>query len=305
VRITQGMMNTQMMQNLQANNQRMMKYQDMLASGKRLNKPADDPIGVGYAMRYHAQIARNDQYLESVKDGLSQLEFLDTMMGQITSVMSRARELAVRGAEGSMSLEARRAIASEIHQLYEQLESAGNTQYNGNYIFNGQLTDRKPYKEGESELNSVDKGEINFMMAEGITITVNMTGDRVFGEPVDGTPGNTLDTSDNAFAILKSLEQALLADDQNAIGNSIQKLDVRLEKMQQAWTDIGARANRAQMLEKRLDDFSLNLNQLLSKTEDADIAETIMDLKMAENVQRASLSAGARIIQPTLIDFLR
>ncbi|HEU4962320.1 MAG TPA: flagellar biosynthesis protein FlgL, partial [Bacilli bacterium] len=63
--------------------------------------------------------------------------------------------------------------------------------------------------------------------------------------------------------------------------------------------------NRVEMLQNRVADLSLNLETLRSKTVDADIPETIMNLKMAENVQNASLSVGASIIKPTLVDFLR
>ncbi|MGB8956084.1 MAG: flagellar hook-associated protein FlgL [Tumebacillaceae bacterium] len=301
MRVTQGMMNTQMMTNLRANNARMMKYEDMLASGKRLNRPSDDPIGVGYAMRYHAQIARNNQYQEAVDDGQSHLDFLDTTLNQANQILSRARDLAVRASTGSMSVGDRQTVANEIDQLYQQLTETGNTSFNGRYIFNGQMTDVKPYST-TPEAEGTDSGEINFMMSEGVSIPVNVIGQDVFGDPATAA---TLDTSDNAFAILKSLKNALNSDNQTIIGASVQRLDVRLEKVQAVWADVGARANRVELLSNRLKDFDLNLNELLSKTEDADIPETIMNMQMAENVQRASLSTGSRIIQPTLVDFLR
>jgi flagellar hook-associated protein 3 FlgL len=301
MRVTQGMLNTQMMTNLRANNARLMKYEDMLASGKRLNRPSDDPVGVGYAMRYHAQIARNNQYQEAVDDGKSQLDYLDTTLNQANQILSRARDLAVRASTGSMSAGDRQTVANEIDQLYQQLTETGNTQFNGRYIFNGQMTDVKPYR-AAPETNGTDRGEINYMMSEGVSIPVNVIGLDVFGDPATAA---TLDTSDNAFAILKSLKNALNSDNQTIIGASVQRLDSRLEKVQAVWADVGARTNRTELLSNRLKDFDLNLNELLSKTEDADIPETIMNMQMAENVQRASLSTGSRIIQPTLVDFLR
>lgn len=301
MRVTQGMMNTQMMTNLRANNTRMMQYQEQLASGKRLNRPSDDAIGVGYAMRYHAQIARNNQYQEAVDDGKSQLDYLDTTLNQANQILSRARDLAVRASTGSMSQGDRETVANEIEQLYQQLRETGNTQFNGRYIFNGQMTDVKPYGTNP-ELNGTDTGEINYMMSEGVSIPVNVIGQDAFGDPATVA---TIDTSDNAFAILKSLKNALDNDDQALISSAIPRLDVRLEKVQAVWADVGARSNRTELLSNRLKDFDLNLNALLSKTEDADIPQTIMNLQMAENVQRASLSAGARIIQPTLVEFLR
>lgn len=301
MRVTQSMLNSQMMVNLEKNNARYSRYQNELSSGKRLNKPGDDPVGVGYAMRYHAQIDRNAQYQEAVKDGQSQLDFADTTLSQVNEIMQRARELAVRGSTGSMSTDARTAISSEIDQLYQQLRDVGNTQLNGRYIFNGQLTDVKPYGP-TPESNTTDTSQINYVMSEGISMTVNVTGEQVFG---DATAPADIDTSDNAFAILTSLKQALNTGNEPVLQGVMGRIDSRMSKMQAVWADVGARSNRAQLLSSRLSDLDLNLNDLLSKTEDANMEETIMNLRTAENVQRASLSAGSRIIQPTLVDFLR
>jgi len=302
MRVTQGMMNSQLMANLNANNKRLDKYSDMLATGRKLNKPSDDPVAVGYAMRYDAMLTRNDQFQRNVDDAVSQLDFLDTTLSQVNDIMKRARELAVRGADGTMSVEARKAIAGEVHQLHEQLVQAGNTQFKDRYIFNGQITDVQPYNGANSMYNETDEGVIVFMMSEGTTMQVNSIGNAVFGDKV--TVGGEA-TSTNAFAILKTLEADLLADNQTGINSAIGKLDTRISAVQQEWSDVGARANRVELLDNRLKDFDLNLNTLMSKTVDADIAETITNMKMAENVQRSSLSMGARIIQPTLGDFLK
>lgn len=302
MRVTQGMMNSQLMANLNANNKRLDKYSDMLATGRKLNKPSDDPVAVGYAMRYDAMITRNDQFQRNVDDAVSQLDFLDTTLGQVNDILKRARELTVRGADGTMSVEARQAIAGEIRQLHDQLVQAGNTQFKDRYLFNGQITDVKPYDAANSMYNDTDKGTIVYMMSEGTTVPVNVIGTDVFGGPV--APGSEA-TSTNAFAILKTLENDLLTNNQAGLGAALTKLDNRISSVQQQWSDVGARANRVEMLDNRLKDFNLNLNTLMSKTVDADIAETITNMKMAENVQRSSLSMGARIIQPTLGDFLK
>ena len=68
---------------------------------------------------------------------------------------------------------------------------------------------------------------------------------------------------------------------------------------------IGARMNRLELTANRLDDDYVNFTKLMSKNEDVDMAEAIMNLQNEENVYRASLSAGAKVIQPSLVDFLR
>jgi len=302
MRVTQGMMNSQLMANLNANNTRLNKYQDILATGKKLNKPSDDPVAVGYAMRYDAMLSRNDQFQRNVDDAVSHLDFMDTTLGQVNDILKRARELTVRGSDGTMSAEARAAIAGEVDQLYNQLVQTGNTQFNDRYVFNGQITDVAPYDPANAMYNETDTGTIVYMMSEGTSVPINVIGNAVFGQRV--TPGNEA-TADNAFAILKTLRADLAANNQAGISSALSKLDVRISSVQQSWSDVGARANRVELLDNRLKDFNLNLNTLMSKTVDADIAETITEMKMAESVQRSSLSTGARIIQPTLTDFLK
>jgi flagellar hook-associated protein 3 FlgL len=297
------MMNSQLLANLNTNNVRLQKYQDMIASGKKLNKPSDDPVGVGYAMRYDAQINRNDQYQRNVDDARSQLDFLDSSINQLNNVLQRARELAVRGATGSMSSDDRIATSKEIKQIYEQCVTIGNSQFNGAYIFNGQITNVPPYSTtGGAEYSVTDDGLITYSLSEGVDMAVNALGKDVFGDPA---AVGSEKTSTNIFAVLKTLQDGLdtnnSADIQTALGN----LDLRMNRIQYAWSDVGARSNRAEMLDNRLKDLDVNLQTLLSKVIDTDIPETITNMKTAEAVQRSSLETGARIMQPTLMDFLK
>lgn len=68
---------------------------------------------------------------------------------------------------------------------------------------------------------------------------------------------------------------------------------------------MGVRLNRIEMMTNRLEDQDANVKKMMTNNEDVDIEETIMNLIMAENVHRIAMSSGARIIQPSLMDFLR
>lgn len=296
MRVTQSMLNNQMLQNLRTSNERMQKYQDMLSTGKRINKPADDPVGVSFAMRYKAQLGRNEQYQRSLSSANSMLEANDSALFKINEVLQRARTLAVQGASDTIPADARKSIAKEIEQLKQELVSLGNTQFNGKYIFNGQITDKAPYTQGNPELDNADNRNITIGVADGVTINTNISGIDVFGSSSE---------QDNAFAVLEQLKNALNNDQSLQVSQTIGYLDARMNKIQNNWAEVGARTNRVELIQSRLKDQEVNLNKLLSETEDADYTEVITDLKMAETVQRAALSAGARIIQPALVDFLR
>lgn len=147
-RVTQGMINTQFLRNLHNNLSRLDHMQNQMATGRTINKPSDDPVGMSFAMRYRSDLAANEQYVENVDSALSWLEFTDSMLGQTGDVLHRVRELSVQAANSSNPEAALNNIKSEILELTEQLVTIGNSRFNGKYIFNGQITDQPPYQEG-------------------------------------------------------------------------------------------------------------------------------------------------------------
>jgi flagellar hook-associated protein 3 FlgL len=302
MRVTQGMLNNQLLRNIGSNMTRMQNNQNQLSTGRRINAPSDDPVGISFSLRYRSELSANDQFGSNLDTAVSLLDFTDSMMGQANSVIQRARELTVQGANGTNPQLALDAIKKEIDQLYSQMVSIGNSQINGRYIFNGQQTDKKPYNEATASVDVVDSTDIQFDIGVGVRIPVNTTGDRVFGKADDpSNPG----TNDNIFRVMKDLSAALASGNTTQVGNMIGRIDKQNDVFLQARADVGARSNRIELAQSRLDDISVNIESLQSKTEDADLSLVITNLKMDENVYQASLSVGAKIISTSLVDFLR
>lgn len=296
MRVTQNMLNSDMLRNLSGNLQRLRVNQDQLSTGKRINKPSDDPVGTGYALRYRSELNANDQYQRNVDSANSWLDYTDTMMGQAGDVLQRARELAVQGANGTNPQEALDSIAQEVGQLYNQLVTVGNSQFNGKHVFNGQITDRPPYTAANADNESTDNGQIGYEIGTGVVVPVNLTGEQAFG---------TAGATDNAFKVLKDLQNALKNGDTTQVSQLIGNFDTRINSFLEQRADLGARSHRLELAENRLKDININLQSLQSRVEDVDMAAAITNLKTQENVYEASLSAGARIIRPSLIDFLK
>lgn len=302
MRVTQGMMNNQLLRNISTNLYRMNDHQNQLSTGRKINKPSDDPVGMSFGLRYRSELAANEQYESNVDAAVSWLDYTDSMLGQANSVIQRVRELAVKGANGANPQEALDAIASEVEQLYSQLVTIGNSQFNGKYVFNGQKTDIPPYQSETAMTDPIDTGEIKFEIGVGVRIAANIPGNQVFGEPDDpNNPG----TNDNIFRVLDDLVSALKSGDQQEVSNILGRIDTANDRFLEARADIGARLNRIELAQSRLQDIGVNLQTLQSKTEDADIAEVITNLKTDENVYQSSLSVGAKIISVSLVDFLK
>lgn len=308
MRITQGMLTQQLLTDLQGNFQRLSDLQNQVATGKRINQASDDPIGAGFVMRYKNNVAYYQQYQKNADAAGTYLSNVDTNLNQAEQIMQDARSIAVEGSNDSLTQDDRRKLSANVDQLYNQLVNVGNSQYQDKYIFNGQMTDTAPYTLGSADLSSPDGGPVLYDIGDELPLQVNVTGADFFGAP-DTSAGATQnpanDSSDNAFSLLKQLKTTLDQGTGQDVSNLLGKFDSRIEKMLEVRADVGAKSDRVKMTSSRLGDLIQNTNSLLSSTQDADMTKLIVDLKAAENVHQASLQVGARVIQPTLVDFLK
>lgn len=296
LRVTQGMINTQLMRNLNSNMRQLDKLSEQLASGRKINRPSDDPVGITYSLRYRSEIAANEQYQRNVDSALSWLDFTDDLAKQAGDIMHRVKELTVQGATGTNPQSALDSISSEMKQLRAQLVQVGNSQLTGKYVLNGQKFDQPPYTDANATTAMPDTGDVLYEVGTGSVLGINLTGSEIFGAPGE---------ADQVFAMLDRITAALDSGDHEAVNAELGHIETRVEKLLSARADIGAKTNRVELMENRLADLNLNLTDLQSKTEDADFERIIIDSKIAENIYQASLSVGAKIIVPSLVDFLR
>ncbi len=308
LRVTSNMMNSQLMLNLNRNARSMNNTQLQLATGRKVNRPSDDPVAMTYSLRYRTELTANDQYKNNVDSALSWLDYNDTMLGQVGDILKRLKELTVQASTSTNPDTALTSIKTEVEQLKEQLIDIGNSKLNGKYIFNGQKYDTKPYdftKDGNnlsdtSEAGDLltDQGRIHFIVGESVQLPINITGNEVFGSPDEKD-------DDHIFTMIDRLTKALGDSDFETISAQLDKFDTRLDKVLTARAEVGAKTNRVELMAGRLEDMGINLTDLQSKAEDADYEKLIIQSKIQESIYNASLSVGAKIISTSLVDFLR
>lgn len=272
------------------------KYQNMATTGRKINRPSDNPSGNITTLRMRTKLAQNEQFKNNATTAKSWLEKSEDALISMGDIMQRVRELAVKGANGTNDEGALNATAEEVDQLLDEMIVLANSQNSDRYIFGGTNTDKKIYDgttwAGNSQIMQVEIGE-------GITTDLNLNGKKIFG--IDDTLGNP----NSIFATLQKFSMDLRSGDFDGINADIALIDGHINTILSARSEIGAKSNRIDMTMSRLDAAELSYTKVLSDTEDADMAEVIIRLKEQENVYNATLAAGARIIQPTLVDFLR
>jgi len=300
--------------NLNRNLENMSVYQNQLSSGKEISRPSDDPFAVTRTMSLTTSIHQNEQYLQNIEDAMDWVDMSDSAMDSIGSAMNRLRELVLEGANGTNDGSAEDAISDEVKQIVSQLAQLGNTNYDGRYIFGGQETTKPPFRVDENGMLYYDGAEgagetmLSREISQDVVIEINVPGIWI----MNGKNGEFSETSDpadfsNTLAgtltdILKALEEG----DVEALGGKLLgQIDGHIDNMLSIRSELGAKSNRLDAAKKKNEEESFNMTKMKSKTEDIDFAEKIMQYMTMTNVYVASLSVGAKILQPTILDFLK
>lgn len=303
LRVTQSMMHLQLSRNLNRNMTQMEQLQQQTATGRKINKPSDDPVGITYSLRYRAEISANGQYQKNVDSALSWLDFTDTVLSQTGDVLHRIKDLSVQASTGTNPQVALDNIKNEIDQLKNQLLDIANSKFNGKYVFNGEQFDTKPYDTTlagfDAKAVKTDSGTIQYAVGVNAMLDVNLSGNQVFGAQ------DTTGTSTNIFSIIDRITSALTSGNHSGVANELANLDIGMDRILTARSEVGARVNRVELIQNRLSDLEINLTDMQSKTEDADFEKLLINTQINENIYQASLSVGAKIIKQSLVDFLR
>ncbi|KZE64238.1 flagellar biosynthesis protein FlgL [Fictibacillus phosphorivorans] len=298
MRVTQSMLSNNMLRHISQSYGSMAKTQEQLSTGKKISRPSDDPVVAMKGMTYRTNLTQVEQYKRNLSEAYNWMENSDAAMDKATSVMQRIRELTVQASNGTYEESQKGMIGQEINQLKEHLVSIANTQVAGKYIFNGNDTTNKPVDFNKSPAVSTNGNPVNLELSQGIEIAVNMNPKNIFTHK-EGPPESGL------FGDINELMKALEGKSGEDISGFLEKLDSHINHLVAERAELGARYNRVELIDARVSEQEVIANRILSDNEDADIERVITDLKMQESVHRAALAVGSRIMQPTLMDFLR
>ena len=277
-----------MMRNLQDNMKKLDKLNQQLSSGKKFSKPSENPTGAAESMELESVLSNHGQYLDNIGEAKDWMKSSESALKNSGKILQRAREQAVYGANGSLSEGDRKQIATEIGELKKELINVANSKLGDRYLFSGQKTTTKAFDDSGNFQGS--ESDISREVGPGTEMKINTNGKEVFEDAIE-----------HLDKLKTNLENSNMNGIQDRIGELDEDLSINTEKRAQ----IGAKINRLDMTESKIEEEKIQSEELLSKNEDVDIAKTITDLKMQESVYRASLASGARIMQPTLVDFLQ
>ena len=296
MRVTNRMSSETINRELYKNHQLLLEAQIRLATGKKINKASDDPSGMRKVLDYRRVLSSIDQYNSNITHGKSKLQVTETALEEVVDSLYRAKTLAIQYGSNQDPAKAQAIVES----IYETIMDIANTRFGDSYIFAGYETDATPFEKDADWVATYngDDGDIKVLVEDGVEVKVNATGRDVFD--VGGTGGGT-----DVFAALTALRDAIIAGDHDAAMTQASIIDSAIDQVETIATEISIYYGRLNSAENHLSMYKSNIEDMLIDTESIDTAQAIMELKLQETAYTVCLETASRLIQPSLIDFIR
>ncbi|WP_285319422.1 flagellar hook-associated protein FlgL [Pseudarthrobacter sp. lyk4-40-TYG-27] len=291
-RVTNQSMAAAAQRNLQAGQSRLATLQQKAGTLQNITRPSDDPAALANAMATRAQLRAADQYAGNINDGNGWLDTADAALGQATNILNKVRDLTLQAANGSLNQPAKDAIAAELDGLGKDLLAAANTKYLGRNIFAGSSDSAAAFSGNPPVFNGVPASSVERRVDAGQKVRVDADGGAIFGNGAG-----------SVFALVSGVAAAIRsgADPSPQLG----AVDARLNSVINGRAEVGTRQAQLVTAQDRLSGLKATLETQRSAIEDADIGQVVLDLKLQESNYQVALAVTAKVLQPTLMDFLR
>jgi flagellar hook-associated protein 3 FlgL len=260
---------------------------EIVSSGKRINNLSDDPVGLTQALNVKSTISNLEQMQRNISTGNSWLVSSESALTHVQDILSETKTLCIQMANAAIDSVQRVSAAETVQNLFDEIVSLANTNIAGSYIFSGSKTDTTPFNN-----NGIYNGNSNAFtvkIGKDTTVEVGSDGGTLFGD---------------ILSTMDGLKTSLTNNDLEGIQDAMSDLDGHFDDLSAKISDVGSKMNRMDVKEKIFEDVIFANTERLSKIEDADMAEAIMELKARELTYQAALSSSAKLMTLTLMDYM-
>jgi flagellar hook-associated protein 3 FlgL len=320
-------------ESIRRSKERMENLQQQNATLKKLNTPSDDPVGAAKVLEVRTEKVNNDQFVSNGKLAEAFLNNTDHALSQLVDVVNRAKEIAIgQSSAASSTNESRLGVAEEITQLFNQAVAIANTRIGDRYLFGGYKTQTPPVDPNGRYTG--DEGQMMVEISKGVYLAMNVPGVEAFNtQPTHSNSPNSpegsatagmnrklasADAADrdtlpdqsgpenvNVFDEIQDLRIGLLTGDLDTIRNTLDRFDQIHGQLVATRAKIGSRLQGLESTGQAMERHNITNAQLTSALEDADMAKVVSDLAKEETVFRSALASSQKLIQPTLMEFLK
>ncbi len=261
------------------------------SNGKQLQRPSDDPSAIGPVLSSRTQIVTSDRYLETIAGTQDGLNILDGYLDSTENIFVRAKEIAISGINAAMSPEDMQSLAAEVGQLEAELLGIANANVDGKYIFSGYAESTQPFTGDPVVYNGTSDHKL-VEISPGQTVQTNLSGDELFMGSID------------LFQTLDDLKMALSTNNISALSTELTNLENGAEQVRSHRSQMGNINAHLDDVSSMTEELKLQMQERLSRYEDADLAKVLTEMTQAEQAFEAALSVSARVSSLSILDYL-
>ena len=292
IRVTDQSMSLAAQRALGDRQSRLASAQQTATSGARISRPSDDPVGTGEALRVRAELAAHDQFHRNIADGTGWLRTIDSALDSAGGALRQVRDAVVQAGNGSLTQDARDALASVVEGLRADLLGSANTRYLGRNVVAGTSDAEAAFTDGTPPTFNGALGSVTRRIGADQSVTVDADGRSVFGSG-----------SASVFSLLDDIAADLRAgtDPRSRLG----ALDAATSTVVGARSEVGTRSALLDRASQATTDATTTLTSRRTAIEDVDLGQAVLDLQLQQTAYQAALAVTAKVLQPSLTEFLR
>ena len=312
MRVTNSSMMSRYLTDMQKNLQGMNKLNTQINTSQNINTISDDPFKTIKLLNLKNEIKDVEKYNSNADEVMGWIDVTDEALDRVGNLTIDIKTL-LTSIQGTFGPDEIKAVQTEINEKMKQIGEAMNSTYAGEYVFGGSITDEAPIKmetdpdTGMVKLSIKNEGDARLdeslivEISDGISLSHNLTINQI-----TKTAG-TQTGSKTGLELLNSITEELSKDpvDMEAIGKIQSDLDGYMSDIMNNRALVGGKSNTVSSIKDSNDENILEMKGVYSLMQDVDVAEKFIELKSAEMMYTASLQVGAKLIQPTLLDYLR
>ncbi len=290
MRISTNMRHEQALRGLQANIAQLTKLQEQVASGKRFSRASEDPAAAARVMRSDGALRGIEQYRRNLTSVRARVDAEEAVLGQVTDLLTRAKELGVQESNATSSSQTRIGAAAELDRIIEQVVQLGNTKVGREYLFGGHLTNTPPFQLDGTYVG--DDGARRAEITEGYVVETNHTGRQLL-------------VNSGVLGALTSLRDQLRNGTPASVGSTLSGIDTAFDATQVLLAETGARS-------RQIDVAAENLAASESSVLNAKDADQGIDLEVAttrllsmQTSLEAAMLSTSRVLNLSLTEYLR
>ena len=290
--------NASILQDIQQSDTSLQTAFQQVSTGQKVNLPSDNPAAFAAELQLQAQSANVDQYTTNSESALSQAQLGDSVLTSVVSLLNQAITLGTEGANGTSSSADRASISTQVQGLLSNVVSLANTSFQGFSIFGGTVSNEAAFSadptsstgytyNGNSNVNQIQVGD-------SLTVQANI-------------PGSTLFTNSNANVLgaLSDLSTALTSGTSASIGTATAAVTTALNYVTQQHVVYGNTVNQLTSQETYLSQEKVTLTSRSTSLVGIDTATAAENLSQAETENSAVFAAAAKVLQNSLLNYLK